>query len=66
MKSEIKNIPIIRKSIVARVKIKKGEIFNNNNLDVKRPGSGISPMKWKKVLGQKSKKSYNPDELIEY
>ena len=44
-KSEIKNIDIVRKSIVAKVDIKRGDIFSNDNITAKRPGSGISPMK---------------------
>lgn len=62
--SEIPNIKIVRKSIVAKIAIKKGEIFNENNLTIKRPGNGINPMKWDKLIGTKSKKDYNEDELI--
>ena len=63
--SEIKNIPIVRKSIVAKKIIKKGEKFSNENLTVKRPGTGISPMLWDTIINQKSKKDYIIDELIE-
>ena len=63
-KSEKKNIKIVRKSIVAKTKIKKGEIFSEKNLSVKRPGEGISPMKWDSILGTEAKKDYNEDELI--
>ena len=63
-KSETKNIEIVRKSIVSKTKIKKGEILNEKNLTVKRPGTGISPMKWDEVVGTKAKKNYNEDELI--
>ena len=63
-KSEMANIKIVRKSIVAKTKIKKGEILSENNVTVKRPGTGISPMKWNDVLGVKAKKKYNEDELI--
>lgn len=63
--SEIKNIDIARKSIVAKGYIKKGEIFSENNLAVKRPGNGVSPMKWYEVLGQAAKKDFQEDELIE-
>ena len=63
-KSEIKNIELVRKSIVARVKIKKGEIFTEENLTVKRPGSGKSPMEWDNIIGTKSKKEHDNDELI--
>ena len=62
--SEIKNIPIARKSIVAAKKIKKGEIFTIKNLTVKRPGTGLSPMLWDKILGKKSLKDYVEDQLI--
>ena len=63
-KSEMQNIKIVRKSIVAKTKIKKGEVLSENNLIVKRPGEGISPMKWDEVVGTKAKRDYNEDELI--
>ena len=63
--SEKKNIAIARKSIVAACDIKAGEEFTEQNLTVKRPGSGISPMRWEEVLGQKAKKDFNEDDLIE-
>ena len=63
-KSEIKNIKIVRKSIVAKTKILKGEILTEHNLTVKRPGSGLSPMKWDDLLGTKASKDYNEDDLI--
>lgn len=63
-KSEMQNIKIVRKSIVAKTKIKKGEVLSKNNLAVKRPGEGISPMKWDEIVGTKAKKDYNEDELI--
>jgi len=63
--SEKKNIPVARKSIVAKSKIIKGEIYNENNLTVKRPGTGISPMKWDSLIGKKSNKNYDEDDLIE-
>jgi N,N'-diacetyllegionaminate synthase len=62
--SETNNIPIVRKSIVARKPIKKGELFSENNLAVKRPGTGISPMKWGDVIGKSADKEYQPDDLI--
>ena len=62
--SEKKNIAIARKSIVAACDIKAGEEFTEQNLTVKRPGSGISPMRWEEVLAQKAKKDFNEDELI--
>lgn len=64
-KSELKNIPIARKSIVAKRNIKKGEIFSEENLTVKRPGTGISPMRWKEVIGKLATKDYRKDEVIE-
>ena len=63
-KSEIKNISIARRSIVAKKDIKSGEKFTESNLSVKRPGSGISPMEWKKMIGQKAKHNFKPDDLI--
>ena len=63
-KSEKKNIKIVRKSIVAKTKIKKGERLNKKNITIKRPGTGTSPMKWEKILGTKAIKNYNIDDLI--
>ena len=63
--SEVKNIVIARKSIVANQPIKKGEIFTEQNITTKRPGTGISPMKWRQVLGQKATRDFTKDELIE-
>lgn len=62
--SEQRNINIARKSIVASADIKKGELFTEHNLTVKRPGTGISPMQWHQVLGTKAQRDYAPDELI--
>ena len=62
--SEIKNIKIARNSIVAAKNIKKGEKFTIRNLAIKRPGSGISPMNFFKVIGKTAKKNFNYDELI--
>ena len=62
--SEKKNIQIARKSIVAKCNIKKGDIFTEKNLTCKRPGTGISPMMWDKILGQTAEKDYKEDELI--
>jgi N,N'-diacetyllegionaminate synthase len=63
-KSESKNISIARKSIVAKVDIKKGEIFSTNNLAVKRPANGINPMRWDEIIGTVATKDYKEDELI--
>lgn len=65
VKSEEKNITIARKSIIAKYNIKKGEIFTEDNLTVKRPGNGISPMRWYEVIGQPAKRDFKEDELIE-
>ena len=58
------NIEVARKSIVAARPIKKGEIFTEENITVKRPGSGISPMLWDKIIGTPSPQSFSPDQLI--
>ncbi|MDD3375043.1 MAG: N-acetylneuraminate synthase [Candidatus Omnitrophica bacterium] len=62
--SEKKNLPIVRKSIVARRYIRKGEVFDEHNLAVKRPGIGISPMRWHEVLGKISPRDFQQDEMI--
>ena len=62
--SETGNRDVVRKSIVAKCNIKKGEIFSEENITVKRPGTGISPMAWFTVLGQKASKDFQEDELI--
>jgi N,N'-diacetyllegionaminate synthase len=63
-KSETKNIAIARKSIVARMSIKKGELFTEENLAVKRPGTGLSPMGWETLIGKISLNNYQIDDLI--
>lgn len=63
--SERKNIAIARKSIVAACDIKAGEVFTEQNLTVKRPGNGISPMRWEEVIGKMAVRDFNEDELIE-
>ncbi len=62
--SEMKNIKIARKSIVARVDIQKGQVFTEDNITTKRPGDGISPMKWEAVLGQIASRDFSEEELI--
>lgn len=62
--SEQKNIPAVRKSIVAKCKIAKGDIFSEDNLTAKRPGTGLSPMKWFEVIGTMAEKDFEEDELI--
>ena len=63
--SEIKNAHIARKSILASQKIEKGEILSTVNLVVKRPGNGMSPMLWDRLIGQVATRTYLPDEMIE-
>lgn len=63
--SEQRNIGIVRKSIVARRDISEGEILSGENITTKRPGTGISPMMWEKVIGQRACKNYKADEMIE-
>ena len=62
--SESKNKNIARKSIVAKRYIKKGEIFTEENLTTKRPGNGLSPMQWDKVIGSVAQKDYVEDEML--
>jgi len=62
--SEKKNILIARKSIVAKTPIYKGDILTEDNLTVKRPGSGVSPMKWDEVIGTIAARDFGTDELI--
>ena len=63
--SEKKNIPVVRKSIIASKKILKGEVLSEENITSKRPGTGISPMRWKEILGRTVEKEFKPDDLIE-
>lgn len=63
--SERKNMAIARKSIVAACPIKKGDLLTEGNLTVKRPGTGISPMRWEEVMGTKAIKDFSEEELIE-
>ena len=63
--SEVANKAIARKSIVACCDIKKGELFTEKNLTTKRPGNGISPMKWYEVVGKTACRDFKEDELIE-
>ena len=62
--SERPNIEVARKSIVAARPIKKGELFTEENLTIKRPGNGISPMRWDEIIGTEAQKDYKVDELI--
>ncbi len=63
--AELKNIEVARKSIVALKAINKGELLTDKNITTKRPGCGISPMKWFDVLGTEAIKDFDEDELIE-
>ncbi len=63
-KSETPNMQIARKSIVAKIAINMGETFTEDHLTVKRPGNGISPMRWDEVVGTIATKDYHEDELI--
>lgn len=62
--SEKKNLIVVRKSIVAKRDIEKGEKFNTNNITTKRPGNGLSPMNWTKIINRTSKRKYNKDDFI--
>ena len=63
-RSEQPNITVARKSIVASKEIKKGEIFTENNITIKRPGTGMTPMMWDSILGEVAKQNYQLDELL--
>lgn len=62
--SEMKNIVIARKSIVAATEIRKGELFTVENITTKRPGTGISPMRWDELIGKVAEVNYLVDEII--
>lgn len=62
--SEMRNIPIARKSIVAAQAIRKGEVFSEANLTTKRPAHGLSPMQWDSLIGKKADRDYAPDQFI--
>ena len=64
-KSERENIGVARKSIVACKEIKKGEVFTEQNITTKRPGTGINPMRWNEILGTVAIRDFDEDELIE-
>lgn len=63
--SELENMVIARKSLVAAVAIRKGDQFTSVNITAKRPGSGLSPMLWDDVLGRKATRDFAPNEMIE-
>jgi len=62
--SEKVNLQVVRKSIVACKNIKKGELLTNQNITVKRPAGGISPMEWDNIVGSKATKDYSIDDFI--
>ena len=62
--SEARNKPVARKSLVASRAITAGEVFTTENITTKRPGTGISPMRWDEFVGQAAQKDYHEDELI--
>jgi N,N'-diacetyllegionaminate synthase len=62
---ELNNREVVRKSLVASSRIKAGELFSAENLTVKRPGTGVSPMRWDEVIGTRSPRDFSQDELIE-
>lgn len=64
-KSEVKNIEVVRKSIVAAKQIKTGELLTTENIAAKRPGTGISAMRWNEIIGTRSNRDYEKDEMIE-
>ena len=62
--SELKNRPIVRKSLVALRPISRGEAFSAENMGAKRPGTGLSPMMWDEVVGRTANKDFSVDEMI--
>ena len=65
MPSELENLSLVRRSIVANCSIRKGEIFSELNLAAKRPGTGISPMHWDRIIGSQATRDFHEDELID-
>ncbi|MBL8013102.1 MAG: N-acetylneuraminate synthase family protein, partial [Candidatus Omnitrophica bacterium] len=61
---ELKNLGAIRRSIVAKRAIVKGELFSEDNLAVKRPARGLTPMRWHEVIGQKAKRNFKENEMV--
>jgi N,N'-diacetyllegionaminate synthase len=64
-RSEARNIPAARKSLVAARAICAGEVFDSANVTVKRPGTGLSPMRWDEVIGRRAPRDFELDELLE-
>ena len=65
-RSELRNIVATRRSIVAKTLIRRGEVFNDSNLTSKRPGNGVSPMRWNEIIGRKAPRDFEKDEKIEF
>lgn len=63
--SEARNLPVARKSLVASCSIRAGEIFSAHNVAIKRPGTGLSPMRWDELMGRVASRDYSEDELID-
>lgn len=63
--SEARNKPVVRKSLVAKCAIKAGESFSTDNITAKRPGTGISPMRWDNIIGRVALRDFTVDELID-
>ena len=63
--SELVNKKVVRRSIVASRPLKEGEILDEATLEVKRPGTGLSPMNWDQIVGTRAKRAYAKDEPIE-
>ena len=63
--AEKKNRLVARKSIVAKRSIKADEVFSEDNITTKRPGTGINPMRWNEVIGKKAVRDFEEDDLIE-
>jgi len=60
------NREVVRKSVVARVRIRAGEPLSEHNLTVKRPGTGVSPMLWHQIIGRPAIRDFDSDEMIEF
>ena len=65
MPSEIENINVVRRSIVAKHNINKGEVFTEQNLTTKRPATGISPMHWDRIIGSRARRNFSVDDFID-
>jgi len=65
-RTELVNREVVRKSVVARVRIRAGEPLSEHNLTVKRPGTGVSPMLWHQIIGRPAIRDFDSDEMIEF